>query len=175
MKLRLSTKPTWPALRARVVEALGDGFLVSGGDEAPEIAWCDGPAEGTVAARIGDVPGWHFESTMLGPDPDAPTSLSVLRFHRSFSTRALAQAVIRFQASGVRPFDSARDGAVARLWAILEEDDPAAAASYPLVAAMTGLLLEGYEGPADADALARRLHDVGYDALWSRAWLTATL
>ena len=109
----------------------------------------------------------HFVETRRGgseADPDAPAGHAVLRFDRSFSAGALARAVIRFQGSGVRPFDPARDGAPARLWAILEEDDPAAG-SYPLVEAMTAMLLDGYDGPADAASLSRRLQDLGYDAL----------
>ena len=177
MRFRLSTKPTWPALRPRVVEVLAAAFPGTRFDIArdePRAAWCDGPAEGSVVAAVGDVPGWRFESALLGPDPDAPAGLAVLRLERSFSTRALAQAVVRFQGSSVRPYDPDRDGAPARLWAILEEDDPATT-EYPLVRAMTDLLLDGYDGPADAAALSRRLQELGYDALWSKAWLTAAL
>ena len=187
MRLRLTTRPSWPELRARLAEALPTTFPSTAFDLAdetapPAVSWFEGPAEGTVAATVGDVPGWRVESVLLGPDPDAPRALTPLRLVRSFSDRAWALAVVRFQACDVRPFDRARPGAAEKLWAILEEDDPTAA-RWPLVEAITDLLVaepepEGADGPpatAGADYWAWKLQAVGYDRLWSRAWATADL
>lgn len=183
MRFRLSTKPTWEELRSRLVEELDVAFPATAfelaGDE-PVVSWFEGPAEGSVAAAVGDVPGWRVESSLLGPDPDAPAGGSrILRFVRSFSDAAWALAVVRFQASGVRPFERARPGALDRLWAILEEDDPATS-GYPLTDAIRDLLMaapdpEG-EPPADpAEFWAWKLAAIGYDRLWSQAWATVEL
>ena len=184
MPFRLSSKPTWPQLRAQVVGALGESFpdlavAVAGEDEPPALTWHDGPAEGTVAVLVGEVPGWQIESGVLGPDPDAPSRprTATLVLHRTFSDRALAAGVVRYQASNVRPYDPDRPGARERLWAILEEDDPADS-GYPLVDAMATMLLDGVDltGVDDRAALlAARLTELGYDRLWSKAWSTAEL
>jgi hypothetical protein len=177
--LRPARKPDWPALRATVVAVLGErwpavAFEVAAADAPPSIAWEDGPAEGSVAGALGEVPGWRCESTTLGPDPDAPRGLTALRLDRRLSTAALAVGVVRFQASHARPYDATRPDAVADLWAILEEDDPADC-PYPIPAAMARELLAGWDGPADAGALAARLRELGYDRLWNLAWSTVEL
>ena len=86
-------------------------------------------------------------------------------------------AVIRHQASHVRPFTSTDEGAVAGLSALLETDDPGLS-GYPVVDAMATLLLEAPEPdglvvPEDAtraDRMAAKLTALGYDALWAVAW-----
>ena len=185
MRLRLTTRPSWPELRARLADALPPAFpstefALSDDAATPEVSWHEGPAEGSVAAAVGDVPGWRVESVLLGPDPDAANALTPLRLARSFSDRAWALAVVRFQACDVRPFDRTRPGAAEKLWAILEEDDPTAP-RWPLVEAITDLLVADPEpvgppaGGTEADHWSWKLQAIGYDRLWSRAWATAAL
>ena len=185
MRLRLSTRPSWSELRARLAAELPErlpdaAFTLAGPEDEPCVAWFEGPAEGSVARAIGDVPGWRVESARLGPDPDAARGLTPLRLDRTFSDRSWALAVVRFQASGVRPFDRSTPGAADRLWAILEEDDPAAR-RWPLVDAITDLLVaepepDGAPATTDpADHWAWKLRAVGYDRLWARAWATVQL
>jgi hypothetical protein len=183
MRFRLSTKPTWDELRPRLVDALVAAFPAtpfSFGDTDAVVSWHEGPAEGSVAAVMGDVPGWACESTMLGPDPNAASGVRVVRFERSFSDAALALAVVRYQASGVRPFERARPGAVERLWAILEEDDPSSS-GYPITDAIRDLLVAAPD-PAGvawsddaAERWAQKLAAIGYDALWNRAYASVDL
>jgi hypothetical protein len=188
MRFRLSTKPTWAELRVRVLDALATAFPatafdVAAADAPPCLSWRDGPAEGSVAGvvgLVGDVPGWTVESSMLGPDPHGPRGVQVLRLVRSFSDAALALAVVRFHAAGVRPFERSRPGAVDTLWAILEEDDPATS-GYPLTDRIRDLLMAAPE-PAGmswsddpAERWAQKLVAVGYDRLWSQAWSTVEL
>lgn len=186
MRFRLSTKPTWDELRARLVDEVPAAFpatsftFAAAADTEPLVSWFEGPAEGSVAAVVGEVPGWKVESTMLGPDPDAPSGLKPLRFERSFSDAALALAVVRYQASGVRPFERSRPGAVDKLWAILEEDDPAVS-GYPLTDAIRDLLV-GAPDPPDvqwsddpAERWAQKLAAIGYDRLWNQAYAAVDL
>lgn len=185
MRFRLSTKPTWAELRARLIDDLpatfpATAFDVAGAGDPPLVSWFEGPAEGSVAALVADVPGWTVESSMLGPDPDGPRGVQVLRFARSFSDAVIARAVVRFQAAGVRPFDRSRPGAVDTLWAILEEDDPAAA-RFPLTDRIAELLVDAPD-PAgvdwsddDAERWAQKLTAIGYDRLWAQAWATVEL
>jgi hypothetical protein len=185
MRFRLSTKPTWSELRDRLAQDVPAAFpatlfTFSPADDEPLVTWFEGPAEGSVAAVMGDVPGWACESTMLGPDPDAPSGMRVVRFDRSFSDAALALAVVRYQASGVRPFERARPGAVERLWAILEEDEPSSS-GYPITDAIRDLLV-GAPEPAGvtwsedgAERWAQKLAAIGYDALWNQAYASVDL
>jgi hypothetical protein len=185
MRFRLSTKPTWAELRARLSEDVpaafpATSFAFSSADDEPLVSWHEGPAEGSVAAVMGEVPGWGCQSTMLGPDPDAPSGVRVVRFERSFSDAALALAVVRYQASGVRPFERSRPGALERLWAILEEDDPSSS-GYPITDAIRDLLVAAPEpdGVAWSDDPAERwsqkLAAIGYDALWNQAYASVEL
>lgn len=184
MRFRLSTKPTWAELRARILDDLpaafpATPFEVSPAGDAPSVAWFEGPTEGAVAGVVGDVPGWTVESSMLGPDPDGPRGVQVLRLARSFSDAALALAVVRFRGAGVRPYERSRAGAVDTLWAILEEDDPATS-GYPLTDAIRDLLVaapepDGDPPPDRAEYWAWKLGAIGYDRLWSRAWATVEL
>lgn len=191
MTFRLTTKPTWAALRQRLSSELparfpATGFDLSGPDDEPRVSWYDGPAEGSVAAVAGDAAGWTIESSMLGPDPsDSPRSASRrLLLVRSFSSRALTLAVVRFRASNVRPFDPERPGSAETLWAILEEDDPATC-RYTLIQTIVDLLAgaddpTGEPIPAHGDtttiaaAWSAKLERLGYDTLWNRAWSTTS-
>lgn len=184
MRFRLATKPTWPDLRARLLAELPAAFpttrftFSAAGDE-PLIGWHEGPAEGSVAAVVGEVAGWRVESSMLGPDPDAPPGQSVLRFRRTFSDATLALAVVRYHACSPRPYEPGRPGATERLWAILEEDDPASS-GYPLTDAIRDLLVAAPDpdGEPPSDPAARwawKLTRVGYDRLWATAWATVEL
>jgi hypothetical protein len=184
MRFRLSTKPTWDELRSRLSEDVPAAFPSTSfafAESEPLVSWHEGPAEGSVAAVMGDVPGWGCESTMLGPDPDAPSGVRVVRFERSFSDAALALAVVRYQASGVRPFERARAGAIERLWAILEEDDPSSS-GYPITDAIRDLLMAAPD-PAGVDAASadraeywsQKLAAIGYDRLWNQAYASVEL
>lgn len=184
MRFRLATKPTWPDLRARLLSEVpgafpATDFAFSGPDDHPVVAWHEGPAEGSVAAVVGEVAGWRVESSMLGPDPDAPSGQSVLRFQRTFSDAALALAVVRYHACSPRPYDPERAGATERLWAILEEDDPSHS-GYALTDAIRDLLVTAADpdGEPPVDPAARwawKLAGIGYDALWAKAWATVDL
>jgi hypothetical protein len=176
----LRTKPSWAERRPDVVALLAEAFpatafTVAGPDAAPSIAWTDGPAEGSVSTALGDVAGWQVMSGALGGDP--PSGTTPLWLHRTLSVRALANGVVRYQASGVRPFDGDDPKARERLWAILEEDDPADS-GYPLTDAMAEMLLAAVDphGPEPtASALSLKLQELGYDSLWARAWATVQL
>jgi hypothetical protein len=184
MRFRLSTKPTWDELRAQLVDGLATAFPATSfslSESEPLVSWHEGPAEGTVAAVMGEVPGWACESTMLGPDPDAASGVRVVRFERSFSDAALALAVVRYQASGVRPYERARAGAVERLWAILEEDDPSSS-GYPITDAIRDLLVAAPDPPDvtawsddPAERWAQKLAAIGYDHLWNQAYASVDL
>jgi hypothetical protein len=182
--MRLSTKPTWGQLRARLVDDVAAAFAstpftLSPPDAPPSVSWTDGPAEGSVARVVGDVPGWRVESSMLGADGGGTRGVQVLRFARSLSDAALALAVVRYHAADVRPFARDRPGAVEKLWAILEEDDPVTS-GYPLTDRIRDLLVAAPEPPGDAprdpaERWAWKLSATGYDRLWSQAWATVEL
>jgi hypothetical protein len=185
--LKLSRKPSWPELRERVGSVLAAAhpdvrFALADPDADPSVGWHEGPAETRVAELVGPLPGWSMVSAWLGADPDAgPPSGPVLLLRRTFSERALALAVVRYRASHPRPYSAASDVARRRLWAILDEDDPARS-GYPLTDAIADLLLAspdpdcGPEPVADpAERLARRLEAAGYDRLWNRAWASTPL
>ena len=163
----------------RLEEAIGAAFPSAGigvrlDDGVPVVVWCDGPSGSRVADVIGSVVNWEVRSRGLRAGrPGAPAVL----LDRSFSAPALAVAVIRHQASHVRPFASTDEGAVASLTALLETDDPGQS-GYPVVDAMARLLLEAPEPdglalPEDAtpaDRMAAKLTALGYDAIWAVAW-----
>lgn len=177
-------KRPWREVRAAVEAALGrdlpgTAFTV---DDEPSVTWHDGPAEATVAGVVGELPGWRLVVALDATDAAAVAAedrRQPLWLRRTFSDEALAVAVIRYQASSVRPYDSAREGAEAVLRDLLDVDDPARS-GYPLTDAMADLLLAD-PPPADdgsptrADAWSRRLTDLGYDRLWNQAYAASSL
>lgn len=178
-------KRPWPEVRAAIEAATtarfpGAGVVV---DDEPSIGWHDGPAEASVAEAVGELPGWRFAVDLEGGDGDGATGdddrRSPIWLRRTFSDEALAIAVVRFQASAVRPYDSTRDGAESRLRDLLDVDDPAVS-GYPLTDAMAALLLADPPAaddasPTRADAWSRRLTALGYDNLWNQAYAESPL
>ena len=173
-------------LRERLVTALASALPgaqvdveVGAGDEVV-LRWLDGPAAAAVADVVGDVVNWEVRS--VGAPATKPGAPAVL-LARRFSPLALAVAVVRFQASNVRPYDSTSPTAVERLTALLEEDDPARS-GYPVPDAMAALLLAAPDpedldervGPdaTPADRLAAKLGSLGWDRLWHEAWSGVT-
>lgn len=177
-------KRPWPEVRVAVESALGRDltgtqFTV---DDEPSVRWHDGPAEATVAGVVGELPGWRLVVALDATDAAAVAAedrRQPLWLRRTFSDEALAVAVIRFQASSVRPYDSTRDGAEATLRDLLDVDDPVRS-GYPLTDAMADLLLgdppaADDSSPTRADAWARRLTELGYDRLWNQAYAQSPL
>lgn len=177
-------KRRWPEVRTAIEAVAASRFPTAGlvVDDEPSIRWHDGPAEASVAEAIGELPGWRLAVALDGPDaasvPD-DAGRSPIWLRRTFSDEALAVAVVRFQASAVRPYDSRREGAESRLRDLLDIDDPAAS-GYPLTDAMAALLLADPpaaddDSPTRADAWSRRLAELGYHHLWNRAYAEAPL
>lgn len=167
----------------RIEAALGAAlpstrFAVRPDEGAPVVAWLDGPSSGRVADVIASIVNWEVRSRGL---PAARPGDPAVVLDRSFSPAALAVAVIRHQASHVRPYASDDAGAVAGLSALLEVDDPGVS-GYPVVDAMAALLLaapdpEGLPAADDAtpaERMAAKLTALGYDALWAVAWKDVT-
>ena len=165
--------------RDRLAGALAAAFPSAGIEVrldggVPVVAWHDGPAGTAVADVVASVVNWEVRSA--GQPAERAGAPAVL-LERAFSSRALAVAVIRHQASHVRPFRSTDEPAVASLSALLETDDPGHS-GYPVVDAMARLLLDapepdGLSVPGDAtpaDRMAAKLTALGYDALWAVAW-----
>jgi hypothetical protein len=182
--LRIGTRRPWAELRVELADALArelPGAPIEVHDE-PSIAWHDGPAEATVAAAVGVVPGWRLVMALSHPlDPDGghDDRRSPIWLRRTFSDEALALAVVRYQASTVRPYDSERPGAELKLRDVLDVDDPASS-GFALADAMAALLLAAPPDPDDdqptrADAWSRRLTELGYDRLWNQAYAEAAL
>lgn len=152
--------------------------------EEPALSWHDGPSEASVAGVVGELPGWRLLVALSDPDSVAQAiedgdRRTPVWLRRSFSDEALAVAVVRYQASTVRPYDSARPGAEAKLRDLLDIDDPSSS-GYPLTDAMATLLLADAPDPDDdqptrADAWSRHLTALGYDRLWNQAYAEATL
>jgi hypothetical protein len=180
----LRSKPTRvapAALAARLATVLGEAhggtaFDLGAGDADVTVRWEDGPAAATVADVAGTLVNWEVR-TLAAPPARAGASAVVL--DRRFSPQALAVAVVRYQASNVRPYDSTDERAVATLVGLLEVDDPASS-GYPVPDAMAALLLAAPD-PAGlaartgdraspADRLAAKLTALGYDRLWAIAW-----
>lgn len=184
--LRIGTRRPWPDVRPAVVSSVAAAFpgaAIEVHDE-PALSWHDGPSEASVAGAVGELPGWRLLVALSDPagaeraaeDGDRRNPVWL---RRSFSDEALAIAVVRYQASTVRPYDSTRDGAEAKLRDLLDIDDPTSS-GYPLTDAMAALLLADPPDPDDvlptrADAWSRRLAALGYDNLWNQAYAEATL
>ena len=165
------------ALEAELPGA-GIDVAAAGGDVA--LSWEDGPAAGTVADVVAGVVNWEVRTPAAAPTKAGAPSVVL---DRRFSDRALAVAVVRYQASHVRPYHSSGEGAVAGLVALLEVEDPARS-GYPVPDTMAELLLEADDpddldarsgsDPSPADRLAAKLTALGYDRLWEVAWSRVT-
>ena len=160
------------------------GLLV----ERPEgnvvaLTWTDGPAPSTVAAHLGDLPGWDLAAVIPGFDapPGPPPSRPTVWLRRRLSEPALAVAVVRFQGSAGRPYWSGSKRDQQPFLLICDTGDPARS-GYPMVDVLAELLLAEPQPTGDpprtlateADALSWRLEAAGYDRLWSVAWARAT-
>ncbi len=178
-------KRPWPEVRAAIEAATAARFPAAGVvvDDEPSVRWHDGPAEASVAEAVGELPGWRFAVALEGPAavgvPADDDRRSPIWLRRSFSDEALAVAVVRFQASAVRPYDSSREGSEARLRDLLDVDDPARS-GYPITDAMAALLLadppvDDDASPTRADAWSHRLTELGYDRLWNQAYAEAPI
>ena len=183
------TKPTRiepGALRDRLAAALASALPGAGIEAEVEpgaevvLRWLDGPPASAVADVVAGEVNWEVRST--GAPPAKPGAPAVL-LDRRFSPLALAVAVVRFQASGVRPYDSRDAAAVQRLTTLLEVEDPGRS-GYPVPDAMASLLLAAPDPddlaglvPDDAtpaDVLAAKLRAIGWDRLWHEAWSQVT-
>ena len=152
---------------------------VGTGDEVV-LSWEDGPAAGTVADAVAAVVNWEVRTVAA---PAAKAGAPAVLLARRFSPRALAVAVVRYQASNVRPYDSANPSALERLIALLEVDDPGHS-GYPVPDAIASLLLAApdpdglaervAEDASPADRLAAKLGALGWDRLWHEAWSAVT-
>ncbi len=174
------------ALRDRLAAELASSMpsaaidaAVGAGDEVV-LSWEDGPAASTVADVVAAVANWEVRSVAA---PAAKAGAPAVLLARRFSPGALAVAVVRFQASNVRPYDSANPRSVERLTALLEVDDPGRS-GYPVPDAMASLLLAAPdpddlaervgEDASPADRLAAKLGALGWDRLWHQAWSAVT-
>lgn len=182
--IHLRSKPTRiapDALAERLAGVLADEhagteFGIRPGDATVTVAWEDGPAAATVADVAGTLVNWEVRTVAA---PASKAGAPAVLLDRRFSPRALAVAVIRYQASNVRPYDSTSDRAVATLVRLLEVDDPARS-GYPVPDAMAELLLAApdphdlddqlAQAASPADRLSAKLSALGYDRLWSTAW-----
>lgn len=152
------------------------GIEVAASGSEVVLRWEDGPASGVVATTVAEVVNWPLRGA-AGPPGQAGTPAVVL--DRRFSAEALAVAVVRYQASHVRPYHSGDEAAVHGLVELLERDDPARS-GYPVPDAMAELLLAAPDPPdlddvtgpepSPADRLAAKLTALGYDRLWHVAW-----
>lgn len=167
LRLEAAFADALPGAGIEVVEGVGDEVVLS---------WADGPAAATVADVVGTVVNWEVRTEAAPPSKAGVPSVVLAR---SFSSRALAVAVVRYQASNVRPYVSTSERAVAGLATLLEVDEPARC-GYPVPDAMADLLLaapdpDGLDALAGAEAspadrLAAKLTALGYDRLWAKAW-----
>jgi hypothetical protein len=172
-------------LRSRLATELATAFSdpdhgvevdVAAQDADPVLRWHDGPAASAVADAVGRVVNWEVRAASA---PAARAGAPAVLLARTLSDRALAVAVVRWQASNVRPYTSTDERATAGLAELLDVDDPARP-GYPVVEAMADLLLASPEPPeldtqlprdaTRADRLAVKLRLLGYDALWAVAW-----
>lgn len=167
------------AALASVLPAASVEVAVGEGGEVV-LTWLDGPSAAAVADVVAGVVNWEVRGVRApATKPGAPAVL----LDRRFSPLALAVAVVRFQASNVRPYDSTSATAVERLTALLEVDEPARS-GYPVPDAMAALLLAAPDpdglaerigpGATPADRLAIKLGALGWDRLWHEAWSGVT-
>lgn len=173
LQVRLTAALTQAVPQARVA-------CDAGGADEVVLRWTDGPAAGTVADVVATVVNWEVRTVGA---PAARAGAPAVLLDRSFSPDAVAVAVIRYQASNVRPYDSTSERAAAGLTALLEVDEPARS-GYPVPDAMAALLLAAPDpddlderaGPdaSGADRLAAKLVALGYDRLWHEAWSRVT-
>ena len=181
----LRSKPTRiepEALRVKLAEvlaaALGPPALTVEVGEGHEVVltWTDGPSTASVVDLVAEVVNWEVRTVAA---PPAKAGAPAVLLARRFSPAALAVAVVRYQASNTRPYDSSQASAVERLGALLDVDGPASS-GYPVPDAMAALLLSAADpedldertGPeaSPADCLAAKLVALGYDRLWHEAW-----
>lgn len=159
----------------------GSGIEAAVGTGAEVVlSWEDGPSATAVADVVAGVANWEVRSIAA---PAAKHGAPAVLLARRFSPLALAVAVVRYQASNVRPYDSTSATALERLTALLEVGDPARS-GYPVPDAMAALLLaapdpEGLEervgdDASPADRLAAKLGALGWDRLWHEAWSRVT-
>jgi len=170
--------PGWHLVRPGLVEVgiqlSAPEWAVSGDTEPPSVRWTDGPGPGTVAAAVGDLPGWTL---VEGPSaPELSTGGPVLHLDRTMSDAALAVCLVRFYASRGRHWRSTEGSAHQAAWrALIGADDPARS-GYPIPDAMAHLLLSEADppdlrpGPTRADELSSKLALVGYERLWAVAF-----
>lgn len=158
----------------------GTSFQVQPRDGEVTVGWEDGPAVATMTEVVAPLANWEVRTAAA---PPARAGAPAVIVQRRFSDRALAVAVIRYQGSNVRPYDSAVEPAVTALVSLLEVDEPARS-GYPVPDAMAELLLAAPD-PDDlddrlapdatrADRLALKLSALGYDRLWATAWSDVT-
>lgn len=179
---RITAEELRDRLTAALVEALPSVPVTCEVGNGVEVVlrWADGPSAATVADLVASVVNWDVRT--VGAQAAKAGAPAVL-LDRRFSPEAVAVAVIRYQASNVRPYDSSSERAVAGLTALLEVDDPARS-GYPVPDAMAALLLAAPD-PDDlderagqdasrADRLAAKLGALGYDRLWHEAWSGVT-
>ncbi len=180
------TRITADALCVRLEEALARGLpgraihVEAGSGDEVILRWEDGPAAAHVAEVVAGVVNWEVRSP--GATASKPGVPAVV-LARRFSPGALAVAVVRYQASHVRPYDSGREDAGSDLAALLDVDDPTRS-GYPVPDAMAELLLAAPDpadlderlsaDPSPADRLSVKLDILGYDHLWHAAWSAVT-
>jgi hypothetical protein len=132
-------------------------------DGAPVVTWTDGPSVVTVAARVGELSGWEW-STEPGE--------RVVLVRRTFSTRSLATALVRFYGSKGRYYTSSDERGLAAFSELLEVDDPERS-GYPIVDTVVDLFLELTDEVADVDSLSDALRRARYERLWEKAYVEA--
>jgi hypothetical protein len=156
---------------ARLHEA-GLDPVVDGG--VPIVAWVDGPAVATVAARVGDVTGWQWGRD-IGENVGENIAENIIVARRSFSVRSVATALVRFYGSEGRHYSSEDERRRPIFDALLEIDDPARS-GYPIVDAVVELLLAQPDLPTepDVDALSAALRAARYERLWEQAYVAVS-
>ena len=176
LQIRPKAAP-WEEVRPQVAEAVGRlGAAIAVGDDPPSLAWHDGPAVATVREAVGELAGWAWtRERSFGPSGEAPpTKAPTLEVRRTFSERALAVALVRFYGARGRYFTTADAAGADAFDALLDVDDPARS-GYPIVDAVTDLLLAAdavaaAPGTDRIDALSARLRAAGYENLWAVAY-----
>jgi hypothetical protein len=177
---RPGRRESWEALRLRLLAAAGPGATASE-DGVSWVAWHEGPSIAMVQEAVGSTPGWQWAAVAPAlrasmPPPAEPGSTPTIWVRRSFSDRALAVALVRFYGSAGRYFTTADERHREPFARLLDVADPASAARYPIVEAITTLLLERQDPdpvPPTGDAvddLSDKLRHLGYENLWAIAF-----